>query len=49
MNKFVMLQKVKDDKDVSGLRKLLDQTETNIQNLQSLNVEIDRYGNLLVF
>ena len=48
MNKFVTLQKVKNDKDVRGLRRLLDQTETSMQNLQSLNVETDRYGTLLV-
>ena len=48
MNKFVTLQKVNNDKDVRGLRRLLDQTETSMRNLQSLNVETDRYGTLLV-
>ena len=48
MNKFVTLQKVKTNKDVRGLRRLLDQTETSMRNLQSLNVETDRYGTLLV-
>ena len=48
MNKFVTLQKVKNDKDVRGLRKLLDQSETSMRNLQSLNAETDRYGTLLV-
>ena len=48
MNKFVTLQKVKTDKDVRGFHRLLDQTETSMGNLQSLNVETDRYGTLLV-
>ena len=45
LNKFVTLAKVKNDKDIKGLRKLLDQTESSIQNLSSLD---DRYGTLLV-
>ena len=47
MNKFVTLAKVKNDKDIKGLRKLLDQTESSIRNLSSLDVTTDRYGTLL--
>ena len=48
LNKFVTLAKVKNDKDIKGLRKLLDQTESSIQNLSSPDVTTDRYGTLLV-
>ena len=48
MNKFVTLVKVKNDKDIKGLRKRLDQTESSIQNLISLDVTTNRYGTLLV-
>ena len=48
MNKFVTLAKVKNDKDIKGLWKLLDQTESSIRNLSSLDVTTDRYGTLLV-
>ena len=48
MNKFITLQKVIVDKDVRGLRRLLEQTETSMRNLQSLNVETDAYGAILV-
>ena len=48
MNKFVTLVKVKNDKDINGLRKLIDQAESSIQNLSSLDVATDRYGTLLV-
>ena len=48
LNKFVTLAKVKNDKDIKGLRKLLDQTESSIQNLSSPDVITDRYGTLLV-
>ena len=40
MNKFVTLAKVKNDKDIKGLRKLLDQTESSTRNLSSLDVTI---------
>ena len=45
MNKFVTFVKVKNDKDIKVLRKLLDQTEFSIRNLDRL---FDRYGTLLV-
>ena len=48
MNKFVILAKVKNDKDIKGLRELLDQTESSIQILSSLDVTTDRFGTLLV-
>ena len=48
MNKFVTLTKIKNDKDIKGLQKLLDQTESSIQNLTLLDVKTDRYGTLLV-
>ena len=48
LNKFVTLAKVKNDKDKKVLRKLLDQTESSIRNLSSLDVTTDRYGTLLV-
>ena len=48
MNKFFTLQKVKIDKDVRGLRRLLDQTKISMRNLWPLNVETDIYGTLLV-
>ena len=48
MNKFVTLAKVKNDKDIKGLWKLLDQTESSIRNLSSLDLTTDRYGTLLV-
>ena len=48
MNKFVSLSKVNSDKDIVSLRKLLDQTESSIRNLESLNVKTDSYGTLLV-
>ena len=48
LNKFVTLAKVKNDKDIKGLRKLLDQTESSIQNLSSLDITTYRYGTLLV-
>ena len=45
MNKFVTFAKVKNDKDIKVVRKLLDQTEFSIRNLDRL---FDRYGTLLV-
>ena len=48
MNKFVTLAKVKNGKDIKGLWKLLDQTESSIRNLSSLDLTTDRYGTLLV-
>ena len=48
LHKFVTLAKVKNDKDKKGWRKLLDQTESSIQNLSSLDVTTDRYGTFLV-
>ena len=48
VNKFVTLTKIKNDKDIKGLQKLLDQTESSIQNLTLLDVKTDRYGTLLV-
>ena len=48
MNKFVVLEKIKNDKDIKALRKLLDQTESSIRNLQSLHVETSSYGTILV-
>ena len=48
MNKFVMLEKIKNDKNIKALRKLLDQTESSIRNLQSLHVETSSYGTILV-
>ena len=48
MNKFVTLAKVKNDKDIKGLRKLLDQSESSIRNSNSLDVKTNRYGTLLV-
>ena len=43
MIKFVTLAK-----DIKGLRKLLDQTEPSIRNLNSLDVLTNRYSTLLV-
>ena len=40
--------KVKNNKDMKGLRKLLDQTESSIRNLSSLDVTTDRYRILFV-
>ena len=48
MNMFVSLEKVSDDKDIKALRKLLDQTETTIRNLGSLDVKPESYGTLLI-
>ena len=39
MIKFVALAK-----DIKGLRKLLDQTEPSVRNLNSLDVTTNRYG-----
>ena len=39
MIKFVILAK-----DIKGLRKLLDQTEPGVRNLNSLDVTTNRYG-----
>ena len=49
MNEFVTMAILKNDKDIKGLRKLLDQTESSIRNLTSLDVTADRYRVLLVF
>ena len=48
VNKFVSLAKVKNDKDIKGLSKLLDQTKSSIQDLNSVNITTDRCGALLV-
>ena len=47
MNKFVTLARVKNDRDIKGLRKLLDQTESSIRNLTSIDVTTDRYSTLI--
>ena len=48
MNKFVTLAKVKNDKDIKGLRLLLYQTESSVWNLSSLDVTTNRFSTLLV-
>ena len=48
MNKFVTLAKVKNDKDIKDLQKLLDQTKSSIRNLNSVDVTTDIYGTLMV-
>ena len=48
MNKFVTLAKVKNDKDIKDLQKLLDQTKSSIRNLNSVDVTNDIYGTLMV-
>ena len=48
INTFVTLAKVKNNKDMKGLRELLDQIESSIRNLSLLDVTTDSYGTLLV-
>ena len=48
INKFVTLAKVKNNKDMKGLRELLNQIESSIRNLSLLDVTTDGYGTLLV-
>ena len=48
MKKFVLLPKIKNDDDIKGLRNLLDQIESSFKNLQTLKVDTDSYGSLLV-
>ena len=48
MQKFVSLPPVKNQNDVTGLRKLYDQVESSVKNLKSLKVETNSYGSLLV-
>ena len=48
MKKFVLLPKIKNDNDIKGLRNLYDQIESSVRNLQTLKVDTNSYGSLLV-
>ena len=48
MEALVKLNPVKHKNDVKGLRKIYDQVESSIRNLNSLNVDQESYGTLLV-
>ena len=48
MKKFVLLPKIKNDDDIKGPRNLYDQIESSVRNLQTLMVDTNSYGSLLV-
>ena len=48
MSKLLKLENITDVKDVSGLRKLFDTIDIQVQSLKNLGYEPDRYGPLLI-
>ena len=42
------LPTIKSSNDISGLRKMYDQTEVCVRNLKALNIDIVSYGAILV-
>ena len=48
MKKFVLLPKIKNDDNIKVLGNLYDQIESSVKNLQTLKVDTDSYGSLLV-
>ena len=48
MQKFMMLKRIKSGRNVKDLRTLLDQMESGIRSLQSVGVQQDHYGPMLI-
>lgn len=48
MGELLTLNRVPDENDIAGLRKLHDDISTNVRSLQSLGIEGENYGSLLV-
>lgn len=48
MNKLLEMEPVKQSSNLKGLRKLYDESEVSIRNLNSLGVTSDNYGHLLI-
>ena len=48
MKKFVLLPKNKNEDHIKGLQILYDQTESSVRNLETLKVDTNSYGSLLV-
>ena len=48
MKELLNLSAVQDEDDIAGLRKLYDDISTNIRSLQSLGIQGENYGTLLV-
>ena len=48
MKKFVLLPKIKNDDDIKGLGNLYNQIESIVRNLQTLKVDTNSYGSLLM-
>ena len=48
MQKLEKLPTIKSSNDISGLRKMYDQTEVCVRNLKALNIDIATYGAILV-
>ena len=42
------MPKIKNDNDIKGLRNLYDQIESSVRNLQTLKVDTNSYGSLLL-
>ena len=47
MNELLNIKKVERDRDLRGLRRLYDYTESHVRSLQGLDIEDNNYGSLL--
>ena len=47
MNELLSLKKVESDRDLIGIRKLYDNTESHVRSLNSLGIQGEHYGSLL--
>ena len=48
MKKFLSLEKVKDVRNISELRKMFDTIEIQIRSLENLSVDENMYGSILI-
>ena len=48
VKKFVLLPKNKNEDHIKGLQNLYDQTQSSVRNLETLKVDTNSYGSLLV-
>ena len=48
MEKLANLRLVSSDANITGLRKLFDEKESNVRRLEKLGIEANSYGSLLV-